>query len=397
MKWNRYDLFLIFLVASLAGGLIGGALSIPRILAIILSPFFIRLFIEKKCERVYFFGSFFVIWLLYALLSFLWTSNLDEAGKEMLYYPIHFLYFLEILLFSYYALNPLKSIALGWFIGFLCTAFIALWELSTDHHLKFTKQQSDLKMNLGRGMIVVHKFCSVTFGNYNSYVRYLTFAYPFLIYMYICAKNYFNKLFILVCLVLPFIFIGMNASRGGILSILILLILSLSFQSKASKKVVVSFAIIATVLSLILLYTDFFTILSYRMETTVSDRSRFSIWNSALELWNSTFFIGSGIGSMATSMELFSRSIFATHNLFLEILVQYGFFIFIPVIAYLFFILKKTLQITNIARKSIILPSLIVLPICTIIDSLYLLSPVTFAFFASIEVFVYDEYSQHCR
>ncbi len=280
MKWNRYDLFLIFLVASLAGGLIGGALSIPRILAIILSPFFIRLFIEKKCERVYFFGFFFVIWLLYALLSFLWTSNLDEAGKEMLYYPVHFLYFLEILLFSYYALNPLKSIALGWFIGFLCTAFIALWELSTDHHLKFTKQQSDLKMNLGNGIIAAHKFCSVTFGNYNSYVRYLTFAYPFLIYVY--AKNYFNKFFVLACLVMPFIFIGMNASRGGILSILILLFLSLFFQGKANKKVVVSFAIIITTLSMILLYTDFFTILSHRMETTASDRSRFSICTSAL-------------------------------------------------------------------------------------------------------------------
>ncbi|MBO6055380.1 MAG: O-antigen ligase family protein [Alphaproteobacteria bacterium] len=390
MKWNRYDSFLVLLISSLALGGFGGAISIPRVLAIALSPVLLCRIVDKRCIRVYWFCLFFIIWYLYAAISLFWTSNLNEAFKEMVYYPVHFVFFLEIVVFSFFARNPLRHIALGWCIGFLGTSIIAGWELLTDNHLFMSKQQSGLMQNYGYGDVFLRHFCSVTFGNYNSYVTYIAFAFPFLLYLNVQKK--FNRLVSILCLVLPFFFIFENASRGGILSIAGMLFVFLMCQKRNNKKLIFLIALVFVAFVYVLSFTDTFTLIFVRMGKTSLDESRFGLWNAAINLWESTFFIGSGIGSMVTSMSDFSTRLLITHNLFLEVLVQYGFVVFTPIIFYYFSCFLRTLKKNDADAKSVVLPALCLLPILSAIDSGYLLNPITYAFFASIEVYISYEY-----
>lgn len=388
MTWNKYDFFLLGLITSLAFGSIGGFLTLPRAVSILLGPYFVCCFFGKKCERVKFFAFFFLIWFLYATLSLIWTSDLEEAFKEMFYYPVHFLFFLEILLFSFYATNPLKSLAFGWLVGFLGTAVIASWELITDNHLWMTTQKSGLMMNMGRGVVFAQKFCSVTFMNYNTYVTYVAFMYPFLVY----ATKDLNKVFKYTCWIIPFIFVGKNASRGGLASITVVLILSYFVRNKFNGKSVAFLITFVVTFFCLFAYTDFFEIILFRMGATDSGDPRSLIWESTLNLWQSTVFIGSGIGSIITSMKSFSNGVLISHNMFLEILVQYGFVVFVPVVMYICSLIRKAIRMDDVSCKAVVVPALVVLPISTIIDSGYLLNPVTFAFFASLEVFANNEY-----
>ena len=366
-------------------------MSLSRIIAILLSPILVCRLLDGYYKVANWFMFFFGIWYLYASFSLLWTTDIEEATKEMVYYPVHFIFFLEIIVFSFFSSNPLKNIALGWSLGFLATSIVAGWELITDNHLFMTKQKSGLMQNMGNGVILLRHFCSVTFGNYNTYVTYIAFAFPFLLYAN--AKKFLKRFFSILCLVLPFIFIGQNASRGGIISIMGIFLLFLFFQKKISKKTFFITISIFFIMLYVLSITDSFTVFFYRMGKTSLNDSRLEIWFAAINLWKSTFYIGSGIGSMISSMRLFSTHILITHNLFLEILVQYGFIIFFPIIAYLISCLRRTLKKNDIETKSIVLPALCFLPFAAIIDSGYLLNPVVFAYFASLEVFISYENS----
>lgn len=114
----------------------------------------------------------------------------------------------------------------------------------------------------------------------------------------------------------------------------------------------------------------------------ITDTIRMSIWSKCYNLYIDMLGIGTGIGSISKSlMEV-------PHNMFLEALVQYGFF------ALYFFILlikqaKKGLYSKNRSIKIITSTVYLPLPLMAVIDSSYLLSPYLFASFATFYMIIF--------
>ena len=119
--------------------------------------------------------------------------------------------------------------------------------------------------------------------------------------------------------------------------------------------------------------------------------SRFVIWNNALKVFFDYIGFGTGLGGIESAMKMVSNDIVVPHNLFLEVFVEFGMIIGMCFCFFIVDILKKTKKV-EAGRKMVLLLSLITLPVASIINSLYLLYPFVFAYFASIIIFTRLDY-----
>lgn len=387
---NKYDYYIIFLIASLAFGGLGGDLQLSRLLGIILTP--IMIIRIKQCKYVTWFLASFILFYGYSLLSMVWTPDKMQGIKELVYFLVHFIIFFEILVFSHFAKAPLKSISTGWIVAVGLTLIVAMWELITDHHLSISKFESGLISNYGNGFILEHRFAAVTFFNYNSYVAFLSFSMPFIFYKIRSgnSRNILLKNLPVVILLLSIVCILYNGSRGGLLSTLIMAVI---FFMMGRKNLVKSFEFIVFVLLAIVFVMNFgesiFQIIIARsVDGGLTDgSSRFVIWNSVLNAVLYTNGMGTGIGGRDSVMSVFTNEITAPHNLFLEILLEFGVLFLCIFLLFLFDLYKKAKRLTNRDRKILLYMALFAMPVYCIINSTYLLNSYVYAAFASLIVF----------
>lgn len=334
---NKYDKFLIVLLASMMFGGIGGALTIPRVAAILLFPYLTKgmrscgYYISK-------YKTFFTVFICWCVLSMVWTTDKMQGFKELCYHTVHFVYFFEILVFSKFANKPLQSIILGWILSAAGSAAIGLWEVTSGNHLSIVASLQDEKSswNLGGGVTLDQNFARAAYGNYNSFVTYICFAFAFLLYsVFQKGQNLFVRIISICVSVALIAIVILNASRGGLLTIIVFL--AVFIFSKFRPKYTIPFAVVIMALCLLIaniLDNPIFELISYRVSDggLLNGSDRFEIWSCAWETYVRSAFIGTGVGSITTSMFITNPNIIASpHNLFLEILVQYG-FIFCSVI-----------------------------------------------------------------
>lgn len=386
---NRYDAYLVLLISSLAFGEVGyGDFLLPyRILEFILFPVFILRY--NFCGNYLFvYMRFCVCFFLFCLLSLLWVPENNEASRYLAYAVFHFTLFLEIIVFAHSAKTPFRSISIGWLIAVALTLVVAIWEITTDNHLAMSKQESGSVMNLGNE-IIYRRFASVTFYNYNSYVTFLCFALPFLFGSLLekTSKNIRGVITILA-IILSIICILFNASRGGFVSIIIMIIVYLFMVLSSKRKSNLVYLLIlmfaATVVTFIF-GENILEALEYKIGSVgfVSE-SRDKIWENAWSLFKSTYGWGVGIGGIKSSLKI------PTHNIFLEILLEFGVLFFIIFIVYLERLFRKAWKMNDKAVKGTIFISLVSFPAYSIIDSGYFNHPFVFAAFSSLSVFAYQ-------
>ena len=386
---NKYDLIVITLLASMAFGGIGGALQVSRLLTIIFLPLFIKKFqICKRGTMSYIYFSYLLI--AYSSLSLLWTSDFSEGVKELIYFCIHFLFFFEILFFSKLAVNPKESITKGWMFAVILTLIVAIWEISTDNHLSYIAHNTEGDSNID-GVVFKHKFAAVTFFNYNSYVTFLCLALPFIYYRIMDkTKISFRVILPIIVILLSCFCILCNASRGGLLTIIVMLLIYILRQPKSFTKVIILCVIAGIVAFVFIQYGElFFTAITTRSSSgLLEDSSRAKIWGAVFRTFKSTLGLGTGIGGGSSSMSEFTSGIIVPHNLYLEVLLEFGILIFIPFITYIMRLYYTTLTTKNRELRNILYISLLPLPIYSIIDSRYILNYWVFAYFASITFFI---------
>lgn len=393
---NRYDIMIIILLSSMAFGNIGGSLQLCRIFTLLFLPQFVQKFNYSR-SYILNYWYFFVFFIGYSSLSLLWTPDKLEGLVQSVYFIIHFLFFFEIIVFSMSAVNAIDSISKGWMISVALTLFVALWEIITDNHLSISAQESERIFNNG-SLIVQQKFASVTFYNYNSYVTYLCFAMPFIYYRLICiSKFHFKKIIPILIILLSVLCIVCNASRGGILTMATMFLIYILRQPKTKFTYLSVFILIAACICFVIKFSDtLFLIITARSTDggLFEGSSRFSIWIVAFKTFVNTMGFGTGIGGINAGMSKFTTGINIPHNLFLEILTEFGIVIFTIFICFLLWLYKKTHKLQNKQIKTLLYIALLPLPIYCIIDSRYLLNYWVFAFFASVICFVnYKHYN----
>ena len=184
--------------------------------------------------------------------------------------------------------------------------------------------------------------------------------------------------------------IVINASRGGVLSIVTMLMVYYWYSEKSQIKNVTLLVVVTLLIYGLIQYGEEFTALFIARASDggmFTDDARFVIWSNALLAFCDRFGFGVGIGGLSASMAEYAHGrITVTHNMFLEILVQYGVVILLVFLYFLLGLFRKSLRVER-KRKIVIMMSLVAMPVYSIIDSGYLLNTHFFVLIASIYIF----------
>lgn len=388
---NKYDIFLIILIMSLAFGAVGGAFQIPRLCCVVFSPnFFMKIgsfgkYIKKQTKVTIFF-------LIYCIVSLTWTPDRTEGIKDFIYFIIHFLLYFEIIIFAMCAKKPLESISKGWAIAVLLTVIFAMWEFQTGFHLPYCRNGEDVIANLGNGEVYYNnKFAAVAFSNYNTFVTFLCFAIPFLFYTITKRKD--NKfivyLFAVVLVLAADYCILKNASRGGLLAIIVQSAIYFMMKPK-NKSWFISIALLVLLVNFVFLnYSDEFIYIISRASdgNLVEGGARLVLWQYAWDRFLETFGLGVGIGGMYEAMQGVASYIYITHSIFVEVLFLYGIVFFLVFVNFLIKMFLSAIKIKEYPIRVTLYCALISFPIYGIINSGYLSHPFVFVGLASIYVY----------
>ncbi|HHX69060.1 MAG TPA: O-antigen ligase family protein [Gallicola sp.] len=387
-KRNVYDFLLIITISLLIFGGFGGSLQPIRIFSLVMIPFVFQFLLKqsRKKQIVQITRAVAILYLFF-IVSLLWTSDTNEGLKEIVYYGIHLNIFLLIVMSYLKAHKPFNSLLIGWMVFIFLTQIIAFNEIFFDKHLDLSILEADKLINVG-GMLVQKKFAAVTFGNYNGYVTVVALSLPFLFGLFASVEKKTHQIISLAIISFAYFTLFINASRGGILAGIVVLGIFLFFSKKIKIKKVRYILLLIVPLLLILIYRYYdiiFEQLFYRRlagSSFTQDDGRFALFSKALQAFYNKPFFGGGIGSL--QKEMTGASILAPHNMFLEVLVQFGFFVSLFFLIYLIKHFAQVKKIYKPVNSFIIYAALLSLPVASIINSGYLLMPTFWVFLASL-------------
>lgn len=392
--YNKYDVLIILFVALQATGLYGGAFQPLRILAILFIPFLLFGTKGTRLTHIYRYEiNYFLLFFLWSIISLVLVIDIVEAVKEISYLCANFLLFVLMLLFSLKAINPKKSIITGWIIFCVILFPLSYIEIFHGFHLSSSVLEEDVVLGGTSDLFI---YSSTTFGNYNYYVVLLASAFPFVTANIFIQKSTLVKVITLgLVLFLAYIVIT-NASRGGLLCMGIGFVYFFYKYFRANSTAFYGWlmiGIIGIVTFFTVKYADtvFFT-LFYRLQSLgMEDNARAEIYSALWELLKDSLFMGVGPGNLQTALKQNSSvEIVAAHNLFLEILVQYGIFIFV---GFLILILRIFLKIRqgDYVSKYVVILGLMLFPIASIINSTYLQGTNVWVFIVSLLIMTSDK------
>lgn len=391
-RYNKYDLYIFLLIASLVAGNLFGALQVPRVLAILLFfPFLSSL--HKMGGEMSGIKIWAFLFVLYSFFSCFWTpAGVTEGMIASIYNLTHVVLFLEIIYFSRWAKNPIRSIVYGFLVAFAISAVIAFWELTTDQHLSTSKVDEAIKSNTGYE-VYLRYFAAVTFYNLNMYVTFLCFLLPFLFYGISSTQfKTSTRIVFVASTVVAAVLILYNGSRGGLLAFAIMAIVYFMF-AVVSKKNFSIYIVLFILLFVLVIYKYGSTIMNTLMMrqaiyVNLEEETRVNIWANVMRVVNDYYWLGCGADGLASAMKENARgSITLSHNVFLEVLSEYGIVFFIVFLSFFFSLFKKARRLGDKQRKSCIYQALFAFPVVGIINSAYLTQPVLWAWMASLYVF----------
>lgn len=394
---NIYDHLIICMIALLAFGNVGGALQPIRIFFISCIPFTLIYFLIRPIERkkIQYEKFFFLFWALWAVVSLLWVENTDNSIKSLLYLSVNFSILFTIIYLSNKANNPQESIIWGWTLLLLLTFPIAIFELLFNIHLPSIYHDSQMEMHYDT--IINRSFASVTFGNLNGYNVVLCYVFPFVLGA-IAHKQLFKKkttLFITLTSLVALLIIW-NGSRAAALSLITGLLLFYIYYPRGKGHTGMPIITISLVIGAIffLVFKDTFQVILVRFqEQGFEDTGRIENITSGFDALINSSLLGVGVGNYETIMEEKYRLTYINpHNMLLEIAVQYGIFVFLGFLIFLFRILRRA-QNNIKENKALIFVGLGILPFAMIIDSAYLLSSSMWVFLSSLYIFSAARYN----
>lgn len=396
IKNNKYDRLIITLIVLQIFGGLGGAIQPVRVFIVLLWPL---LFFSNKKKWIKYLSNkgllFYVFWICYSIFSLLWVTSKSLAIKSILYNIVHFSIFPLLFLLASRANTPLKSIIKGWCLFFVLTIPFALFEFATGIHLPSAHKGAELYIQGGQ----TRMFAAINFTNLNSYNLLLVYSLPFLFVNYINGTKNGTKIRATILIVVASCFIILNSSRAALLCLIIIfLYFIISFRKKLGNgfKFIIFLSIIAGGFMFNIIFKNISSRINAKKGDLLGDSYREEILNKGFEIVQETFFIGVGPGNFALLIDESTNfsvvhDYIASHNFFLEILVEYGIIILVLFISYLYGIYKKR-KINNISNF-VIGSSILFYGISCVINSSYILSTPTWIFIFSLNMFALFDFN----
>ena len=387
-RFNKYDILLFVLILCTAGGMWGGAFKPARVMSIV---FFIPVLIsytKVKIRMIKEVTTFLFFLLIWGFASLLWTPNSGLGVSEWGNMVLRIIFFLELIVFGALSKNSINTLINGWSAAFLITAIIAIWELTTGNHLEVTNYVEGAEnINLGGGNVIARQYAQATFYNYNGYVTFLCYCLPFLFSLAMMWSRGLKLLLAAIPLVLIVYVFVLNASRGGILGLIIYAAVFSYFKlSKSKFSAKLSFLILFAIVVCIFAY--FWDLISFylemRMESGGMHSSRTQIWACCWQALLDTGFIGCGVGGVMEALTAQHAYIPQPHDFFIEVALEFGIFVFIWMIVLMWKVFRMGRNCKDNVVRFIRISSLFAIPFITMIDSTYLQSIDLWAFLGSL-------------
>lgn len=345
--------YLIVLVSSvfLGSNLIAvtlpvGQISIYRIFSLLVIPMVIFFLIkDRKAFKIhpnsYATGmvTVYLLWWVWALCSVLWSMSLGSWLQAMVLLTLGISSIVGIFLWTRDYVQWRTLIKAVW----VMMTFLSIWglfEITTNIYLladlgKLDKYSTFVSQPWTRIPITY-------LANQNDYATILLASLPINLILMNTTRSHLKKLLALLCMLLSTFLIFQSGSRMSLLmalafyGIYVLLGVRWDFTRKqvlTTGSIILTLAILgfAFVPPIRGMVTDLIYILPRPVIS--GDVGRMNMWRNGLMYLGKTFGLGVGAGNIEVWMEIFgplpTNNIFNIHNWWLEILVGYGFFIFI--------------------------------------------------------------------
>ncbi|WP_263601388.1 O-antigen ligase family protein [Chryseobacterium sp. PET-29] len=370
--------FVFFIIFLLCLGGLGGSFQPSRLL-ILMIPLFLNVFINKthlSYNKTIQFGlKTYCIWLVYGVITLFWSADpVAGLNSELIVMAIGML---SLLFFPLLLKNDKKSLLIirnGWILGLCFTIPFAIYEIVTMTHFAYSEED-----RLIGGIGIYAPFAAVFFGNYNNYCVYICLCLPMIFWALMDDKNKVRKILYMILLGVSILIIFINTNRTS------MVVVAIYFLSLLRLKARNIFAVLGLTALFLVSYkflpnniTDNIEILfnnrvnvDYNEDTSANIRK--GVFLSGIDFLFETNGFGVGAGAFETHMAKAPRhqGIINPHNFFLEIVSQYGIFIFLLFVIWLFLIMRKiyTNSYINSSLKRIFYASVIVIPIIGVINS----------------------------
>jgi len=287
--------------------------------------------------------GFLLLWLLYAIFSLAWAVSKGDAIRDIIFLFIA----VSMIFFTVYYFNDLSC--LKWFYYLWIFVFIglipvAIWEMITGNHLAV----SALAQTAHPGL----RFTPTTvFHNSNDYATYLVLSLPFILTWIRYYGGLVGRLLGGLMLIAGLYLLLVTNSRANYLAVLVGSAFWFFFLLRFREKVRVSILIGSLVLVLLVVFPSdvqgifitagiqLDTLGNYSSRLTASSISvRADLIRNALTFFTNSFGFGVGAGNveyhMANSRIYATFGIVNVHNWWVEILADYGLYIFLGYVAF---------------------------------------------------------------
>lgn len=392
-KMNRYDYIIILTIVSvIVAGEAFGAFTPIRLIGFVASFYFIFLF---RGWKTYFLLRnlrvvlYLFVFLVYAMLSSLWITDVKEYLIATLSLYCYVFDFLLILYCVQRAQKPIDSVVMGWILFLVLNLLCATWEIISGEHFTTGSFQAGEMMAGGIRRI----YAAVTYGNYNSFCIVLCLTLLFLLLYMQLKKRISSQIFTVVLFFCVCTVLVINTSRGALLCLLLFMIpLWYVIRKQKMFKYMVLLMLFIIGYYLWIGYSD---IILFLIEQKLSARSggaendpRWVLWEAGLDIATQWLYLGAGAGSMIYEYTREHIFILYAHNLWIQLLVEYGFLITFIFVCFYIKLLFFTLRSSDSLSKTIGLYLLLCWPILTIIDESYM-KAFHWIFFASVYSILY--------
>lgn len=274
---------------------------------------------------------FFVFWICYGLFSLTWVKSLTAGVTEMLLLTLG-ISFIFLFVFYFSRLRDYLDLYYIWLGMLVILLSIGVLEILTGQHSSISTYFS------GKGSSP-----TAVFANENDYATYLTISFFFIIPFIKYMKNYHLKLYGILLALISLYVNYITHSRANFLALLVGLICYFLFLTSRKGKMRILIVAVPVAAIMGIVFHHVIGVTSTKLVESFSSAGtpgqlnsigiRLHLIHNSLIFLSHTFGFGIGSGNAEYYMghyEVFpTGGIVDVHNWWIEILVQYGLFVFV--------------------------------------------------------------------
>lgn len=275
-----------------------------------------------------------VLWLAWGIASLAWSADPQSGIQEVTILLFACMMAWVMVWLATIQPSTISALRRGWVIAYLVTGAVAIWEMTTGQRL-ITEFVTDQPASIDQVALS-------TFGNPNNYAAFVALCFPFLVWSLLSARRWQPRLLYALLTASAPMFLSLGASRFAFIAVVFQIVVLIFFRAHNLKSAALIITLVAVASLGVLVVGETSGRLFYKFTVFFAEggESLTVIVRSALAVNGLWFLVQSfGLGIGAGSYEAFIRdgriivdvpqSVVNPHNLWVEVLSQYGIVIFI--------------------------------------------------------------------